>query len=313
MMNSSTFIPNKYTKWYFSIINEAANKPPGENQATHHIIPECFYIHRKRKGPAGWLEGDPDHPSNKVALSNKAHLTCHKLLVKMTHGKAKSKMYYALSMLQNKGAKLTGKQYQLMREDMARTLNEYWTIERREQKSIDCSGEKGPFYGKHHSEENKKKSRERTFGKTFVELYGEEVAGRMKLAVSVRNKGEGNPFYNKTHSDKSLIKMKEEAKKPKSEAWKESASRNRKGKVPINNGKTHEELYGVEKAKELKKKQSLPGEKNGFYGKHHTSEQRAKKSAEKLAAPKKMCYHCAKEVDHMNYSRWHGDNCKYKK
>ena len=53
-------------------------------------------------------------------------------------------------------------------------------------------------------------------------------------------------------------------------------------------------------------------EKNGFFGKQHTEEQRKKKSAEKLAAPKIKCYHCNKEVDSMNYARWHGDKCKHK-
>jgi hypothetical protein len=32
----------------------------------------------------------------------------------------------------------------------------------------------------------------------------------------------------------------------------------------------------------------------------------------KLAAPKIKCYHCNKEVDSMNYARWHGDKCKHK-
>ena len=71
-------------------------------------------------------------------------------------------------------------------------------------------------------------------------------------------------------------------------------------------------LLGEEKATELKKKVANLGEKNGFFGKQHSAEQRKKKSAEKLAAPKLKCYHCSKEVDHMNYSRWHGDNCKHK-
>ena len=70
--------------------------------------------------------------------------------------------------------------------------------------------------------------------------------------------------------------------------------------------------YGEEKANELKKKVANIGEKNGFFGKQHSKEQRKKKSAEKLAAPKLKCYHCLKEVDHMNYSRWHGDKCKHK-
>ena len=57
----------------------------------------------------------------------------------------------------------------------------------------------------------------------------------------------------------------------------------------------------------------MQGEKNGFFGKHHSPEQRAKKSKEKLESPKKICYYCNKEVDAMNYGRWHGDKCKQRK
>ena len=106
--------------------------------------------------------------------------------------------------------------------------------------------------------------------------------------------------------------MKLAATRPKTKAWKESASKNRKGRTPFNKGKTFEELYGEEKASELKKKVANVGQKNGFFGKQHSEEQRKKKSAEKLLAPKIKCYHCKKEVDHMNFSRWHGDKCKHK-
>ena len=49
----------------------------------HHIIPDCFFINRKRKGPNGWLEGNPDDPANIVRLTPEAHYTAHQLLVKM--------------------------------------------------------------------------------------------------------------------------------------------------------------------------------------------------------------------------------------
>ena len=40
-----------------------------EEVERHHIIPECWFKDRKRKGPIGWLEGDPDAPENIVFLS----------------------------------------------------------------------------------------------------------------------------------------------------------------------------------------------------------------------------------------------------
>ena len=76
---------------------------------------------------------------------------------------------------------------------------------------------------------------------------------------------------------------------------------------------TAEELYGKDRANQIKEKQRHVGNANGFFGKQHSTEQREKKRQEKLAAPKKICYYCSKEVDSTNYGRWHGDNCKFKK
>lgn len=140
------------------------------------------------------------------------------------------------------------------------------------EESGDGGWEVNPFLGKHHSEETKQTLSEFRQGKTYEEIMGVERAAETKAKRSIQ----------------------------------------RKGNVPHNKGKSFEELYGLDRAKELRKKVSLPGERNGFYGKTHSPEQRAKKSKEKLDAPKKVCYYCNKSVDHMNYSRWHGDNCKLK-
>jgi hypothetical protein len=129
---------------------------------------------------------------------------------------------------------------------------------------------------------------------------------RLKMAVSQKNRFKDTPgtFLGKHHSLETRKKMSKSAANPKSEAWKLSASANRKGREAPNKGKPHTE--------ESKKKisQAMMGEKNPFFGKQHTVEQRQKKRAEKLASPKKICYHCNTEVDAMNFGRWHGDKCK---
>jgi hypothetical protein len=91
------FIQNKYSKYYYSIITNAKSRILADNIRTemHHIIPECFFIRRSRKGKPGWIDGNPEDPSNKVILTDKEHFICHKLLTKMTEGKAKIKMMYA--------------------------------------------------------------------------------------------------------------------------------------------------------------------------------------------------------------------------
>ncbi len=307
------FLENKYTKWYYAIVQQAQARNVHMKGEKHHIIPESFYLNRKRKGSSGWLEGDPDEPSNVVTLTYKEHLLCHKLLIKMTVGKAKAKMYHALQVLiSNKNAKnITSKQYHLLREGLSASMKDYWSIEKRLERSTKYSNEGNPFFGKNHSTETKEILRDRIIGKTYEELYGLEKAETLRKKVA--NSGERNGFYGKTHSTETKAKLSKAASKPKSESWKKSASIKRKGRIPVNKNKTLVELYGEDRAEEIRSKISLSGEKNGFYGKTHTLEQRAKKSKEKLDAPKKVCYYCNKSVDHMNYSRWHGQNCKHKK
>jgi hypothetical protein len=311
-MNDDIFLQNKYTRWYFSIIHQAKSKNKFPGCHRHHIIPESFFIKRKRKGPPGWLDGESEHADNIVFLSSREHLVCHKLLVKMTCGKAKAKMYHGLQITIAKinDSNMTGRQYEILQSQLSQSVKDRWTPEERLKRSQMYTGSGGPFFGKHHTEEVKQRASDRIKGKTYEDLYGKEKADELKQKVA--KVGEKNGFYGKTHSEESLIQMRRSAAKPKSQAWKDSASKNRKGKEPFNKGKTYEEMYGKEKADELKQKVANAGEKNGFYGKTHSVEQRERKRAEKLLSPKIKCYHCNKEIDSMNYARWHGDNCKHK-
>jgi hypothetical protein len=274
-MKTDIFLQNKYTNWYYAIVNNAISRGHIEPNEQHHIIPESFYLKRKRQGSLGWLEGNPNDPSNLVKLTPHEHLVCHLLLPKMTIGPAKHKMLKA---------------------------------------ALGMSTLMGP-------KQERKRVTGRMYAKLVEELRNSEIPESAKInykkagierAKKRKDAGLEGTFKDKKHSTDSLLLMKLAASRPKSKAWKDSASKNRKGSIPFNKGKTFEELYGEEKATELKKKVANVGEKNGFFGKQHSKEQRKKKSAEKLAAPKLKCYHCLKEVDHMNYSRWHGDKCKHK-
>lgn len=77
------FIDNKYTKCYYSIIGNARNRKQNDIITEgHHIVPKS-------------LNGTDDI-NNIVNLTIKEHYICHRLLTKMTTGKNKSKMIYAL-------------------------------------------------------------------------------------------------------------------------------------------------------------------------------------------------------------------------
>ena len=119
------FIDNKYTHYYFNITSAAKAREmvKDEYYEKHHIVPDCFYINRKRKGPAGWLEGDPDIAENKVSLTAREHLICHILLIKMTEGVAKSKMVFAaMGMKRVSGHQhryMNSRLYEIARKEMA--------------------------------------------------------------------------------------------------------------------------------------------------------------------------------------------------
>ena len=77
------YLQNKYSKYYFNIINRAKSRDLPLNTYTekHHIIPKCL--------------GGNNSKDNLVKLTAREHFICHKLLTKMVTGKDKSKMLYA--------------------------------------------------------------------------------------------------------------------------------------------------------------------------------------------------------------------------
>ncbi len=78
----SIAFPNKYTKWYLSIVqNSRYINGYGEN---HHILPKCFKL------------GGEKNTDNIVKLTAREHYICHLLLTKMFEGKKRFQMNYAL-------------------------------------------------------------------------------------------------------------------------------------------------------------------------------------------------------------------------
>jgi len=91
-----------YQKHYDLLMGRARNRILDIYTESHHIIPDCFYINRKRKGRKGWLEGNPDSPENLVELTPEEHHAAHLLLVKIyPHNHSLIKAAVAMTMDHN--------------------------------------------------------------------------------------------------------------------------------------------------------------------------------------------------------------------
>ena len=114
------FIKNRYQTIYYKIIQRASQQDymPNQPKEKHHIIPESFFINRSRPGPKGWLEGNPEDTGNIILLTPREHAVCHKLLVKITEGKMKSKMQLAIWRMMNgkSGKFFSTREYELHRK-----------------------------------------------------------------------------------------------------------------------------------------------------------------------------------------------------
>ena len=104
--------------------------------------------------------------------------------------------------------------------------------------------------------------------------------------------GELNPMFGKTHSNEAKAKM----------------SVDRKGKPTWNKG-----LSGVktsDKGQLAWNKGVSTGIKT-FTGQHHTPETIALMKEKHASRERLTCPHCSKNIDKPNYSRYHGDKCKF--
>jgi hypothetical protein len=97
------FIKNKYTKWYYAIINRSCTRANNEYTEKHHIIPKSL--------------GGNNHPTNLVRLTMREHFVCHQLLIRMLDGESRYKMLHAAWRLAHqKGQKITSRQYEILKK-----------------------------------------------------------------------------------------------------------------------------------------------------------------------------------------------------
>jgi hypothetical protein len=79
-----------YKELYRNIIDNTRKEKRMKNQGTyyeqHHIVPDFLYKNRKRTGPKGHLDGDPDGAENLILLTFSEHLMAHYYLYEIYKG-----------------------------------------------------------------------------------------------------------------------------------------------------------------------------------------------------------------------------------
>jgi len=119
------YLQNKYTRWYYSIIQKAQTR----------VLPNNTYIEKHHIIPRGL--GGNNSKLNIVNLTPREHFVCHLLLTKMTEGNNLYKMRHALGMITNikrigQGRYVpSGRIYEYVRKCCVKAYKESWTEEKR--------------------------------------------------------------------------------------------------------------------------------------------------------------------------------------
>ncbi len=167
-----------------------------------------------------------------------------------------------------------------------------YTEEQRKVKREQNARKGNPFYGKTHTEESKKamseKHKLRLSNKENHPNYGRKFPWLSERNKIIKYCGEKNGWYGKGYLEKGEnnprfgVKLSDEEKKNISEkvkkAWANPEIRDKymkpksdlhrkhlsEARIGLNKGKTYEEIYGEEKARELKQHQSLIARQHGL-------------------------------------------------
>jgi 5-methylcytosine-specific restriction endonuclease McrA len=155
---SAMYLHNKYTTWYYCIINNATNKELISYSENHHIIPRSL--------------GGSNNRLNLVKLTAREHFVCHWLLTKMTTGQDNIKMTHALwSMRRASGTQerystaITSRVYEQLKIKRSKILSEQMRgsgnhMFGKTGELAPCygrTGEKHPLFGKKMSPESSRK------------------------------------------------------------------------------------------------------------------------------------------------------------
>lgn len=189
------FQQNKYTRWYFEIIEKRKQNQVLGYTESHHIIPSAL--------------GGLDDDGNRVRLMAREHLICHLLLIRMTSGRDRHLMVCAAKNMcrtsKNQERHVSSRVYEMIRKLHSKSASELLT-------------------GIQRSEETKKKI---SLGKS-----GKKRSVEDRLAMSKRQIGRKWTKESTEKRTASVLgsKRTEETKKKMSEARKQYWERKRESR-----------------------------------------------------------------------------------
>jgi hypothetical protein len=195
---SHPFLINKYTRWYFNIIETARQRKKFDGYTeSHHIIPDCFYIKNRSKGKnPGWIDGNSNEKSNLVELTAKEHFICHWLLTKMIEGKPRRQMEKALAGL----CRSNNKQIRIMTAGQYSRGKLANSLARKGTKGHPCSPELAAKLSRERKGKPGRKWTEESKAKKSNSSKGKKRSAESIAKVASANTG-------KKRSDESKLKM----------------------------------------------------------------------------------------------------------
>ena len=176
-------LTNKYSKLYYKITSNAKQRFTEGYTELHHIIPQSM--------------GGSNDKENLVELTAREHFICHWLLVKMTEGKDRSKMLYALN-----GMKAENRYQQRYHTKITERVYEKYRIEHAHNHSETMKGKpawnKGRILEGVELEEHRERTRNRKIDpvkqaigqqKRVAKMIGQKRTDETKKLMSLASKG----------------------------------------------------------------------------------------------------------------------------
>jgi hypothetical protein len=120
------YLTNKYTRWYYNIIQHSKTRSLSGYTEKHHIIPKSL--------------GGNNAKNNLAILTPREHFICHMLLTKMTEGINKQKMIFGLwrmSVPTKNRHRITSTQYEQIRNEFCKVNSIRHTGKTNSQESLD--------------------------------------------------------------------------------------------------------------------------------------------------------------------------------